>query len=491
MEHATTLRRKGNLFERCFLQSAVAPIADNRMRWRVSFFISVAINAVLAAAWVISARHSSRPTTTEELPPTQTIKTNVIVRRQFFSWSDVESPDYPTYIANLRSIQCPDQTIRDIIIADVNTLYSKRLATELITAEQQWWRSEPDSNVVRVASQKARAIDEERRTLLTRLLGPNWEAGDLVSLPRPSRPGVVLDGPILGALSQDSKQAVEAISVRSQERLQEYLSKAGKRDKATDAAELARLRQETREQLASVLSPQQLEEYLLRYSQNASNLRAEMGTIKDFNATPDEFRSIFRATDSYDQQLLKLAGSIDPNSVLERQNLEQARDNAIRTALGADRYAQYVALHDPDYRDAYEKAQNAGTPEAVQAFYEINLAVKKEQAAIRANTNLTELQRTLALNDARQKELIARGQLMGQDVPDLPTDQPPVPPPVTDPTQVTRTHSYVFAIGDTLASIAQRYGVSLNALKAANPDTDFRNLKAGAVIRVPDQTGLP
>lgn len=458
------------------------------MRWRGLFWISLGINAALAFAWIISATRAPRPATTDASLATNTIKTNVIVRRQFFTWSEVESSDYPTYISNLRSIDCPEPTIRDIIIADVNSLYSRRLATELVTAEQQWWRSEPDSNVVRVAAEKARVIDDERRSLLARLLGANWETGDLVSLPRPSRPGVVLDGPVLGNLPTDVKQAIEAISLRSQEKLQAYLAKAGG-NRAADAVELARLRQETRNELASVLTPPQLEEYLLRYSQNASNLRAEIGTLKYFNATPDEFRSIFRATDSFDQQLLRLAGRNDPNGALERRNLEQARDNAIRQALGAERYAQYVSLHDPLYREASEAAQKAGTPEATQAIYEINRAMAEEQNAIRGNTNLTEIQKAIALKDAERKQLIAHANVTGQDAPDLPDDAPPVSPPLPiDPSQIpnTRTYGYIFAIGDTVASIAQRYGVSMADLRAANPTLDLKRLKAGDAIRIPN-----
>src|SRR5690349_16842132 len=41
-----------------------------------------------------------------------------------FLWSEIESPDYRRYIANLRSISCPEQTIRDIIVADVHNLYA-------------------------------------------------------------------------------------------------------------------------------------------------------------------------------------------------------------------------------------------------------------------------------------------------------------------------------------------------------------------------------
>src|SRR5439155_18080321 len=45
-----------------------------------------------------------------------------------FSWAAVEAEDYRQYIANLRAIDCPEETIRDIIIADVNKLYAPREA---------------------------------------------------------------------------------------------------------------------------------------------------------------------------------------------------------------------------------------------------------------------------------------------------------------------------------------------------------------------------
>src|SRR5262249_15991041 len=139
-------------------------------------------------------------------------KTNVVVRRQFFSWQQVESDDYPSYVANLRDIGCPEQTIRDIIIADVNAVYARKRATDVMISDQQWWRAEPDTNGTQAAAARLRELDEERRTLLTQLLGPNWETGDQISLPRPSRPGLNLDGAVLGALPNDVKQSVQEIS---------------------------------------------------------------------------------------------------------------------------------------------------------------------------------------------------------------------------------------------------------------------------------------
>src|SRR6185436_17622618 len=174
----------------------------------------------------------------------------------------------------------------------------------------------------------------ERRELLTSLLGPSWESGDLVSLPRPSRPGILLDGPVLGALPLEAKESVQQIATRSQDRVQAYTEAQAKAGKTLDPAELARLRQQTRLELAKVLSPQQLEEYLLRYSQNATALRNELGKLKHFNTTPDEFRAMFRATDNLDQQLDLLAGASDANTAQQRAALQTQRENALKLALG-------------------------------------------------------------------------------------------------------------------------------------------------------------
>lgn len=43
-----------------------------------------------------------------------------------FRWSQLESTDYRQYIANLRGIGCPEQTIRDIVTADVASLYERK-----------------------------------------------------------------------------------------------------------------------------------------------------------------------------------------------------------------------------------------------------------------------------------------------------------------------------------------------------------------------------
>lgn len=450
------------------------------MRGRRIILLSLAANVVLAAGWLLSVRQeawrASKMPRREMLAAAQ-FKTNVVVRRQFFSWQEVETSDYPAYITNLRDIGCPEQTIRDIIIADVNTLYAKKRATEIVTPEQQWWRTEPDTNVVQVASVKGRELDQERRELLTRLLGANWESGDLVSLPRPSRPGILLDGPVLGALPVEVKESVQEIAARSQDRVQAYTEAQSKNGKPLDPAELARLRQQTRLELTQVLSPQQLEEFLLRHSQNASALRTELGQLKYFNTTPDEFRAMFRATDNVDQQLDLLADATDTSSAQQRAALQTQRENTLKLALGPARYAQYRLLHDPTYQDAYAAAQEADTPNAVGALYEISQASAQELARIRANTNLTVEQRAIEAKKAELEQLKATAQALGQELPPEPT-----PPPLPKP-KPAMTH--VLANGETLNFLARLYGVDPNTLRAANPNLNFDKLKAGESVAVP------
>ncbi len=451
------------------------------MRWRVLALVSLGVNLVLAAVWLSTSQQYSVKLTAANASAqalTNATVTNNFIRRQPFAWREVESPDYPTYIGNLRFIGCPEQTIRDIIIADVNALYARKRATELVTPEQQWWRSEPDTNVLQLALDKGRALDDERRALLTRLLGTNWESGDQISIPRPSRPGILLDGPVLGALPPETKQSIQAVNSRSEEKLQAYVDAQRAAGKAPDPVELARLRQETRDELARILPPAQLEEYLLRYSQSANDLRQSLGQLQYFNATPDEFRALFRATDSVDQQLALLADSTDPASLQQRRSLEAPKENAIRIALGSRRYDDYRLLQDPMYREAMATALEAGTPESARVIYQVNLAAAATQDAITNRGDLDDDQKAIELKQLELDQMKANALATGRQLP----PEPPAPP-------VRRT--YTLRPGDTPSVIGMIYGVPESAIRAANPNLDFNRLRPGDSIYIPRNALVP
>lgn len=388
-----------------------------RGRVRVLVWISLGLNVALTAMLLFL----SSPVTTKSdllsvkpstLDAAKIYRTNVVVRRQNFTWDEIESADYSTYIANLRAVACPESTIRDIIVADVNQLFARRRATEVVTAEQQWWRSEPDPDVTQAASDKLKALEAERRALLTTLLGPEWESS---YYPYPAHPdSPPLDGPILGSLLPQTKQAVRDIESRAAERRQAYLATMQKEGKQPDPAELARLRQQTRDELAQALDPEQYEEYVLRYSSHAGSLRDELHGLP---TTPDQFRALFRLTDSIDQQLQLLSNATDPASAVRRRELEQQRAQALQQTLGNDDYKQYKLMQDPVYRDVQAAVQQAGAPaEKVPALYEINRVTDQERQRIRNDVTLSAEQKEQALEATQMAQQNSWRKLLGEEL---------------------------------------------------------------------------
>jgi len=449
------------------------------MRWRWFLLVSLVVNLALAVALLVYQRHlavSFSVGSANRAPTviTNAARPNVVIRRQFFSWREVESSDYPTYIANLRDIGCPESTIRDIIVADVNQLYALKRATEIVTAEQQWWRSEPDPAVVQVAESRLRALDDERRALLTRLLGSKWESEDALNLALlQPRLGIALDGPVLGTLPANVKLSVREIAARQQQKTLDYLEARNREGELPDAVALARIRQQTRDELAKVLAPAQLEEFLLRYSDNAQRLRAEIGDLRFFNATPDEFRALFRARDSIDQQIALAGSGDDAASAQRRQALEEERETAIKNTLGPKRYAEYRQLHDPVYRDAMAAAAAAGAPASASALYEIARATAQERQRVEDNRDLTTAQREIELKRIELEQLKANSLALGQSLPAEPT-APPAPRVV-----------HVIEPGETIDKLSARYGISIRDILSANANKDFDRLKPGDAIYVP------
>ena len=95
-----------------------------------------------------------------------------------FSWNQVESPDYSTYIANLRAVACPEPTIRDIITADVANLYRRQRSSEQALA-----RSGKTS--ASVLQQRLHQLDIQEAQVLVNLLGPPPEEQQVAAAQEP------------------------------------------------------------------------------------------------------------------------------------------------------------------------------------------------------------------------------------------------------------------------------------------------------------------
>jgi hypothetical protein len=381
------------------------------MRTRTVLLVSLLLNVGLAVAALYSFRSARRNPSDDSssngpatlLNSTGQIRTRVFLHQENFNWQQVESADYVEYIANLRKIGCPKKTMRDIIVADVNELFARKRLEDIQENDIQWWRSDPDPRQVQAAAARAKALETERRALLTKLLGPDWQESDLSQLAPPK--GVPLSGPVLSKLPPEVQKKVQDIVSSSQQRTADYFEAQAKEGRPPDAGAIARLGETTRQELASVLTPTELEEFLLRHSYNADHLRNE---LRGFESTPEEFRNIFRITDSIDRQLRLLEGSTDPEAVKKRDALSTQRDD--------ERYQIYALNKDPIYRDAQAVAKQVGVPEdAVIPLYQINQASALEQDRIRSDTSLTPEEQLEAIQVVQQEQLLTLRELLGDE----------------------------------------------------------------------------
>lgn len=379
--------------------------------------VSVAMNVVFAVVWLYVQRPLPairvlapvfRPTLTNILRP---VRTNLVISPKVLSWRDIESTNYLDYIANLRAIGCPEATVRDIIVADVDAQFSQRRAGEVVTPDQQWWRSEPDARTQAEAMEKLAWLDLQRRRLLTDLLGPGWDTATRHF--EATLAGSSSAGPVLGELTEESRAALRAIESRAEARLREYLGTARREGREPDPVELDRFGKLTRDELAAVLSPAQLEEYLLRYSPTAERLRDQ---LRGLEATPEEFRALFAATDRLDAELASLAGRTDAASGKRRQELERQREEAMKDALGTGRYTMQKLGQEPGFQQARQAAERIGAPpEAVLPLYQINQAVETEKRRVLANSALSAEEQTQELAAIQQLRLETLRKILGDE----------------------------------------------------------------------------
>ena len=389
--------------------NAKAKQALNTHFWLI---LSLVANFFLLIFLYIAAAPLTEPTVPSSTVDNSTlVKTNVVVRHENFIWDQIESTNYVTFIKNLRAVGCPEQTIGDIITSEVDRLYERRRLEEVDYPNYQWWLSTPDAAVVRAATDKLQALEVERRDVLTTLLGPGWDAqsNEMVA----ARGGITLTGPILGDLSPETKEAVYAIVARAQLKIETYQAAQRAQSKPVEPMEMVRLREEPLTQMVPILNPEAYEEYVLRYSPAAQQLREQMRSME---LTQDQFRDLFNAVSSINWQPVFYYDGNDSGLISQKQQLRAQDEAIIKTTMGAEFYAAYQLNQDPLYRSSKATAEQLGVPEAsAVSIYEINHATQSELDRIRKDVNMSNDEKVEAISQAQVEQQQSLEQILGPE----------------------------------------------------------------------------
>lgn len=363
----------------------------------------------LIAYWSIPDRPQPLPAPVtvvkERLVPVVRHHTNLVevVRTNHFQWAQLESEDYRTYIARLKAIGCPEQTIRDIIIADVEKLLSPRLQ-ELNPKRGPlaYWKPEEkeleDPLQYLEAAGHRMEIDFEKRDIIRELVGvdPAEErAQALGETDRYSQRLAFLPTEKRLEIRKIMERYNRAEAALREERWSEY----GELTREDEAA-LRQLEQRREAEVAGLLTPTEFRQYELQLSPLAYQVR---DAFFGMNPTEQEFLAVFDARKSFQQQFPGEAAESDRAQIELKLKLQQA--------LGAGRYREYERAQDPEFRELTVAVVRNGLPRDLAGkAYEIKQATLKTAQLLERRNDLSDEQKELVWQSITQE---ARGSISG------------------------------------------------------------------------------
>ncbi|HLH56458.1 MAG TPA: sigma-70 family RNA polymerase sigma factor [Verrucomicrobiae bacterium] len=259
-----------------------------------------------------------------------------------FDWRQVESSDYRTYINNLRTIGCPEQTVRDIIIADVTSYFAAK-DSRILTNHVQFWRTDIDPKKWVRAQLVAQhdQIEAERKAVIGSLLGTDVAIEN--------RPAQITESDVrLNLLDflRPEERAKALVPIDQAEALfaTNFLNKPADE---WDPKAFSEFYQNNEKSLLEALGPSIKREYDLRDSILARYLRSRFEGV-DFSEA--EFRQIYDFAKPY-ELALDARSMVHGDQAAQQANAEaqSAVYNRVKSDVGEQRFQQNL----PSYLTKY------------------------------------------------------------------------------------------------------------------------------------------
>ena len=319
----------------------------------------------------------------------------VVIRTNAFNWEQLEAEDYKTYIARLRSIGCPEQTIRDIVIADLEKLMAPRV--QEINGKKEppkYWK--PDrKELIRTLetldqSGKKQEVDFEKREIIRELLGV-----DLAAERSKSSGEADFYEERLTFLTPEKRSRIRMIMERANREEVALREKSWLENDELTPAERKQLHEiaATKERdVAALLSPDELEQYNLWFSASAYKVRDSFFAMEpseeDFVAVYQLQREFDQAWDGQD------VASLSPTERAQYEHAQREYEQKVREHLGEERYEEYRRSRDGDFQQLQAAAVQFGLNTGLATeVYSYKKVLEEERQRVRLMPGLTRDQR--------------------------------------------------------------------------------------------------
>lgn len=307
------------------------------------------------------------------------------------AWTQLQSGDLNTLILRLKAAGFSPSMIRAIVFAQVNEQFSAR-RKELLSGqeEQPFWKNSRSLFMDPKTVSALRDLGKEQTALMKSLLGPEGAPGyeEINAWQRRQ----------FGNLPVEKLTQLQSINSDYAELQQEIYAKANGVMLPEDREKLAFLEKEKLNDIAKTLNPQELEEFQLRTSTTANQLRSQLTT---FNATEAEFRALYKASATVEEKYGSNNGFRNPADYQARQAAFLA---AAQSALSPERFADYKQATDPQYQQINRLVTRLELPISTsQQVVTLQQDIQSRARAIQNNRELTGADRATQL-EALQAE---------------------------------------------------------------------------------------
>ena len=318
------------------------------------------------------------------------------------TWQRLQSGDLKTLIVQLRAAGFSESVIRSIIGSQVYERFAARRKALLAQQEETpYWQSLQQFGLDPKTRSAFRELNREQTEQVKALLGPDGLLGNEERLAYQRRQ--------FGDIPADKIDQLQNIISDYSDLRQQIQSNANGVLLPEDREKLTLLEKEQRADLAGLLTPQELENYELRSSSTASQLRSQLGIFKPSEA---EFVAIFRATRAAEEQfgsLSNTSGNFSQYQQIRTAALEQAK-----AQLTPERYAALQQATDPAYSTINRLVARLDLPTtaAVQVV-SVQQDTMKRANAIRSDKGLSADQRAVQLSALAQEASTTISQALG------------------------------------------------------------------------------
>jgi hypothetical protein len=383
------------------------------MRISVLIFMSLAVSVALAALLFrpghggMLAVENSSVTVADNGSAATGGNAAALASSGKISWGNLQAADLKEFVRKLRAVNCPEETIKDLVLAELNRSFAKQqrsLWSEL--QNQDYWKpyqrkvdpTEQKKN--RERSKQMQAMQKEKTALIVELFGVDVEKQ------RMKEEGFDTDSMgwnpsgNLSFLPEAKREAVQKYLDDFQEKEQAfYASVQGSWD-ADARAKQKKLEQEKFDGLAQILTPDELREYKLRNSQIAQQISSDLHGV---DLTRAQYEALFDIRSKYGDSIYNYgdAGN-SPDAIKQVEQNKKDMQSEIAAALGTDKSAELERAQDYNYQQLVSLAtHNDLPPDTAPKIYDVKQAAETAAAAVKASQDLSPAEQQAALAQIR------------------------------------------------------------------------------------------